>query len=660
MIAESGHYALVLALALALIQSTVPLLGARLRDAALMNVARSAAVGQLLFVMMSFAALVTLHVISDFSVANVFENSHSLKPLIYKITGVWGNHEGSMLLWVSILALFGGLVAIFGSNLPLTLRAHVLAVQAWIASAFYLFILLTSNPFMRIADPPIEGRDLNPVLQDIGLAVHPPMLYLGYVGFSISFSFAVAALIEGRIDPAWARWVRPWTLLAWIFLTLGIAMGSYWAYYSLGWGGWWFWDPVENASLMPWLAGTALLHSALVMEKRNALKVWTILLSILTFSLSLLGTFLVRSGVLTSVHAFATDPTRGVFILVILCLFIGGSLTLFAGRASALKQGGLFAPISREGALVLNNLLLTTACATVFIGTLYPLALEVLTGAKISVGAPFFNLTFAPLFVPLLVAVPFGPMLAWKRGDLLGAAQRLMAAAGAGIAAIALVWAWTRGGAVLAPLAIGLAVFVIGGAVTDLVERIGLFSMPLPTAAGRARGLPRSVWGTVFAHAGLGVALIGIVCETTWNTEHIGTMKAGDHVNVAGYELKLEGLTPRPGPNYRELAATFSVTLDGEPLGVMTPSKRNFTTRGMSTTEAALLRRGVSQLYISLGDTTPDDAIVVRIYHKPMVLLIWFGPVLMAFGGFLSLSDRRLRVGVPKPAKAVRALQAAE
>ncbi|MGY3648319.1 c-type cytochrome biogenesis protein CcmF [Bradyrhizobium sp. LM4.3] len=373
MIAEAGHYALVLALGLALIQSIVPLIGARLRDDALMNVARSTALAQLLFVGASFIALVMLHVDSDFSVVNVYENSHSMKPLLYKITGVWGNHEGSMLLWVSILALFGGLVAAFGNNLPLSLRAHVLAVQAWIASAFYLFILVTSNPFLRIANPPIEGRDLNPVLQDIGLAVHPPMLYLGYVGFSISFSFAIAALLEGRIDAAWARWVRPWTLVAWIFLTLGIAMGSYWAYYELGWGGWWFWDPVENASLMPWLAGTALLHSALVMEKRNALKVWTILLSILTFSLSLLGTFLVRSGVITSVHAFATDPTRGVFILLILCLFIGGSLSLFAGRATSLKQGGLFAPISREGALVLNNLLLTVACAVVLFGTLYPL-----------------------------------------------------------------------------------------------------------------------------------------------------------------------------------------------------------------------------------------------------------------------------------------------
>ncbi|QIG98791.1 MULTISPECIES: heme lyase CcmF/NrfE family subunit [unclassified Bradyrhizobium] len=661
MIAESGHYALVLALGLALIQSIVPIVGARWRDAALMNVARSTALAQLLFVAASFAALVTLHVSSDFSVANVYENSHSLKPLLYKITGVWGNHEGSMLLWVSILALFGGLVAAFGNNLPLSLRAHVLAVQAWVASAFYLFILITSNPFLRIANPPLEGRDLNPVLQDIGLAVHPPMLYLGYVGFSISFSFAVAALLEGRIDAAWARWVRPWTLMAWIFLTLGIAMGSYWAYYELGWGGWWFWDPVENASLMPWLAGTALLHSALVMEKRNALKVWTVLLSILTFSLSLLGTFLVRSGVLTSVHAFATDPTRGVFILLILFVFIGGSLSLYAWRAPALKQGGLFAPISREGALVLNNLLLTTACATVFIGTLYPLALEVLTGEKISVGAPFFNFTFAPLFVPLLLAVPFGPLLAWKRGDLLGAAQRLMVAGIAALVAIALVWAWTYGGATLAPLAIGLAVFVISGALCDLAERVALFRIPLSLSLRRARGLPRATWGTAFAHAGLGVALIGIVCETTWNSEYIGAMKPDDVARVAGYELRLDGVNARQGPNYREMVAQFTVTRDGDKLSVMTPSKRNFTTRGASTTEAALLTRGASQLYISLGDTSADGAIAVRIYHKPLVLMIWWGPVLMAFGGMLSLSDRRLRVGAPKPAtKAARALQAAE
>lgn len=660
MIAESGHYALVLALALALIQSVVPLVGARLGDAALMNVARSTALAQLLFVGASFTALVMLHVNSDFSVANVYENSHSMKPLLYKITGVWGNHEGSMLLWVLILALFGGLVASFGNNLPLSLRAHVLAVQAWVASAFYLFILMTSNPFLRIASPPIEGRDLNPVLQDIGLAVHPPMLYLGYVGFSISFSFAIAALMEGRIDAAWARWVRPWTLVAWIFLTLGIAMGSYWAYYELGWGGWWFWDPVENASLMPWLAGTALLHSALVMEKRNALKVWTILLSILTFSLSLLGTFLVRSGVITSVHAFATDPTRGVFILLILCLFIGGSLSLFAGRATSLKQGGLFAPISREGALVLNNLLLTVACAVVLFGTLYPLAMEMLADFKMSVGAPFYNLSFAPLFALLLLAVPFGPMLAWKRGDLLGVMQRLLAAGVAGLVVVAIVWAWVRGGSALAPLAIGLGVFVIAGAVTDLVERTGLVRLPFATVLHRARGLPRSAWGTAFAHAGLGVALIGIVCETTWNSEYIATMKPNETAHVAGYDLKLDGLFQRQGPNYREMIAEFKISRDGEAVTVITPSKRSFTTRGSSTTEAALLTSGASQLYVSLGDATAEGAIAVRIYHKPLVLLIWWGPVLMAFGGVLSLSDRRLRVGAPKPARAKQRLQPAE
>ncbi|MBW8854521.1 MAG: heme lyase CcmF/NrfE family subunit, partial [Bradyrhizobium sp.] len=433
---------------------------------------------QFAFVAAAFAALTAAYVVSDFSVANVFENSHSAMPLIYKFTSVWGNHEGSMLLWVLILSLFGALVAVFGANLPATLRANVLAVQSWIAAAFYLFILATSNPFARLAPAPFEGRDLNPVLQDIGLAIHPPLLYLGYVGFSISFSFAIAALIEGKIDAAWARWVRPWTLAAWCFLTVGIAMGSYWAYYELGWGGWWFWDPVENASFMPWLVGTALLHSAVVMEKRNALKLWTILLSILAFSLSLLGTFLVRSGVLTSVHSFATDPTRGVFILAILVLFIGGSLALYAWRAPLLKQGGLFAPISREGMLVLNNLFLTTACATVFTGTLYPLALEALTGAKISVGAPYFNLTFAPLFLLLLVAVPFGPLMAWKRGDLLGAGQRLFGALALAILAVAASFAIAGAKSMLAPFVIGLAFFVMAGAVSELAERTQLFRLP--------------------------------------------------------------------------------------------------------------------------------------------------------------------------------------
>jgi cytochrome c-type biogenesis protein CcmF len=661
MIPEIGHYALVLALGLAVIQAVVPAVGARLRDDTLMGVGGSTARAQFVFVAVAFSALTASYVASDFSVANVYENSHSAMPLVYKFTSVWGNHEGSMLLWVLILALFGALVATFGANLPATLKANVLGVQSWIASAFYLFILVTSNPFLRLPQAPFEGRDLNPILQDIGLAVHPPLLYLGYVGLSISFSFAIAALIEGRIDAAWARWVRPWTLAAWMFLTLGIAMGSYWAYYELGWGGFWFWDPVENASLMPWLAATALLHSAVVMEKRNALKVWTILLAILAFSLSLIGTFLVRSGVLTSVHAFATDPTRGVFILAILVLFIGGALALYAWRAPMLKQGGLFAPISREGALVLNNLFLTTACTTVFVGTLYPLALEALTAEKISVGAPFFNLTFGPLFIVLLLIVPFGPLLAWKRGDLIGVTQRLIGAAGLAILVIAATLAATAGGPLLAPFAIGLAAFVMAGAMTDLVERTGLGRVAFATALTRARGLPRSAWGTAFAHFGLGVCLLGIVGVSSYGSERIVSLKPGATVTLNAYDLTFEGMFTRQGPNFRELIAKFTVRKDGGIIGVMEPSKRTFPARATSTTEAALLTRGASQLYLSLGDPNPDGSIAVRLFHKPLVLLIWLGAVVMVFGGMLSLSDRRLRVGAPKPAKATKpAIQPAE
>ncbi len=659
MIPELGHYALVLAFALGMVQSIAPILGARAHDVALMRLAGSTAVMQFAFVALSFLALTFCYVTSDFSVATVYENSHSMMPLVYKITSVWGNHEGSMLLWVLILSLFGAAVAGFGGNLPATLKARVLSVQSWIACAFYLFILLTSNPFLRLAEAPFEGRDLNPILQDIGLAIHPPLLYLGYVGFSIAFSFAIAALIEGRIDAAWARWVRPWTLAAWMFLTVGVAMGSYWAYYELGWGGFWFWDPVENASLMPWLAGTALLHSAVVMEKRNALKIWTVLLAILTFSLSLVGTFLVRSGVLTSVHTFANDPARGIFILVILVLFIGGGLTLFTWRAPLLKQGGLFAPISREGALVFNNLFLTTACLTVFVGTLYPLALEALTGDKISVGAPFFNLTFAPLFIPLLFAMPFGPLLAWKRGDILGAAQRLMAAFGIGLFTVAVVFVVEGGNSALAPFGIGLALFLMAGALTDLVERIGLFRVPLPAVRQRTAGLPRSVWGTAVAHFGMGVTLLGIVCVSTWSSELIVAVKSSQSISLSGYDLSFDGLVQRSGPNYRELVAKFTVREGGVSIGVLEPSKRSFSSRGMTTTEAALMTRGASQLYLSLGDANDDGSVAVRLYYKPLVLLIWLGAVVMMLGGALSLSDRRLRIGAPKPA-AKSAMQPAE
>jgi cytochrome c-type biogenesis protein CcmF len=650
MIAEVGHYALVLALALALIQSVVPLIGARVRDGALMALATPTALAQFGFVALSFAMLVSCYVTSDFSVRNVFENSHSAMPLIYKFTSTWGNHEGSMLLWVLILSLFGALVATFATNIPESLKAVALTVQAWIAATFYLFILVTSNPFWRLAPAPFEGRDLNPILQDPGLAIHPPLLYLGYVGFSISFSFAIAALIEGRIDAAWARWVRPWLLAAWMSLTAGIAMGSYWAYYELGWGGWWAWDPVENASFMPWLVGTALLHSAVVMEKREALRVWTILLAILTFSLSLIGTFLVRSGVLTSVHTFASDPWRGGFILAILVLFIGGGLALFAWRAPLLRQGGLFAPVSREGALVFNNLFLTTACATVFVGTLYPLALEALTGEKISVGAPFFNATFGPLFVCLLVVVPFGPLLAWKRGDLPGVAQRLSGAFLVALIGMAASFV-LEGKPLLAPFGVGLALFVITGTVTDICERIGLLRTPLATVLRRAGGLPRSAWGTALAHLGLGITLLGIVGETQWGAERIVSVKPGDKVAVRNYDFTFDRTLKRTGPNYSELAAAFTVRRHGEIVGVMEPSKRNFASRGMTTTESALMARGVSQLYLSLGEINADGSVAIRLYYKPLVLLIWLGCVVMVMGGGIALSDRRLRVGAPKPAR---------
>ncbi len=656
MIPELGHYALMLALGLAVIQGLMPVVGTSSNDDVLIGMAAPAALAQFGFVAVAFVALAVSYVTSDFSVLNVYENSNSTMPFIYRLTAIWGNHEGSMLLWVSILTFFGALVAVFGVNLPAKLKANALAVQGWIAAAFELFILATSNPFLRIVNAPFEGRDLNPILQDPGLAFHPPLLYLGYVGFSIVFSFAIAALIEGRIDAAWARFVRPWVLVAWMCLTLGIAGGSYWAYYELGWGGFWFWDPVENASLMPWLAGTALLHSAVVMEKRSALKIWTILLAILVFSLSLIGTFLVRSGVLTSVHAFATDPRRGIFILTILVLFIGGALSLYAWRAPLLKQGGLFAPISREGALVLNNLFLTSACVTVFVGTLYPLALEALAGQKISVGPPFFNLTFVPLFIPLLLAMPFGPLLGWKRGDLVGAAQRLMAAEMLAAVAVAAAFALEHGGPVVAPFGVGLAIFVMAGALVDIAERTMILRLPLRAALRRAAGLPRSAWGTAFAHFGIGVTLFGIVAATAWGSERIVAIKPGNSVNIFHYQLTFDGMFDRSGPNYRDAVGHFTVRRSGGSLiGVMQPSRRTFPASNMAVTEAALMRRGISQIYLSLGDSNLSGAVPVRLYFKPDVIMIWWGAALMFFGGALSLSDRRLRVGAPKPAKRIRA-----
>nr|WP_210259831.1 heme lyase CcmF/NrfE family subunit [Martelella sp. HB161492] len=648
-----GHLFLFLALAVSVITMVMPMVGAALGNRVWMAVGSSGTLVMFALIATSFCTLLHAYVTSDFSVRNVWENSHSLMPLIYKFTGVWGNHEGSMMLWLLILSFFSALVAAFGHGLAPELKARVLAVQSSIALAFLLFIIFTSNPFLRQFPAPAEGRDLNPVLQDPGLAIHPPLLYLGYVGFSVCFSFAVAALIGGRLDSAWARWVRPWALLAWMFLTLGIAMGSLWAYYELGWGGWWFWDPVENASFMPWLVGTALLHSAIVMEKREALKVWTVLLAILTFSLSLLGTFLVRSGVLTSVHAFATDPSRGIFILAILTVFIGGSLALYAWRAALLRQGGVFAPISREGALIFNNLVLTVGAGTVLTGTLYPLILETLTGNKISVGAPFFNLTFGTLMVPLLLAVPFGPMLAWKRGDLAAVGQRLFAAAGLALICGAVVVYLYSDGPLLAMPAVALAVFLILGALSDLVYRSGFGRVSPAVAMSRFLGLPRSAFGAALAHLGLGVSVLGIVVVSLFATENVLEMQTGDRTEIGNFQITYLRKEPARGPNYVETRRYFGVARrSGAKLGEVYAAKRVYLANDMPTTEAGMLTRWVSQIYISLGDDSKDGKTVVRIWWKPGILLIWLGAIVMAVGGGVSLSDRRLRLGVPQRSKA--------
>ncbi len=640
MTVELGHVALIIACALALVQSTVPLWAASRGDARLASIADWTCGGILVFTTLSFASLMQAYASSDFSVVNVWANSHSQMPWLFKLTGTWGNHEGSMLLWVLILALFAAAVGFFGNDLPFRLKAYVLSVQGWLLATFFFFILFTSNPFTRQL-PAVEGQDLNPILQDIGLAIHPPMLYLGYVGFSITFAFAVAALLEGRIEPAWARWVRPWALAAWVFLTAGIAMGSYWAYYELGWGGWWFWDPVENASFLPWLTGTALLHSALVMERRDALKIWTVLLAILTFALSLLGTFLVRSGVLTSVHSFASDPTRGLFILVILTAFVGGALLLFAWRSASLQPGGIFAPISREGALVVNNLLLCAAAATVLLGTLYPVVYEALTGAKISVGPPFFNLTFTPLMLPLLFLVPFGPLLAWKRGDLNGAAQRLFAAGGVAVLAIILVGGFVKPGNWLAPLVLGLAVWLMIGSFAEVWQRSGGVKSGVGSMWRRALGLPRSIWSTALAHFGLGVTLVGIVCVTAYETETIAVLKPGETAQIESYEVRFDSLVNVNGPNFREQAAKLVILRGDSEVTEVLPSRRFYPARQMPTSEAAIETFWFSQLYISLGEVRSDGHVSLRIWWKPQVTLIWIGTIMMVLGGTLSLSKRR-------------------
>ncbi|MGE4279293.1 MAG: heme lyase CcmF/NrfE family subunit [Magnetospirillum sp.] len=661
MIAEIGHFALILALAVAAIQASVPLIGARNGNASWMGLAGPTSAAQMLLVCISFAALMHAYITSDFSVMNVAQNSHTDKPMLYKVAGVWGNHEGSLLLWITILAIFGFAVTLFGRNLPPGLKARALAVQAMITVGFLLFILFTSNPFDRLDPPPFNGQGLNPLLQDPGLAFHPPLLYLGYVGFSMAFSFAIAALIEGRVDAAWARWVRPWTLAAWVFLTCGIALGSWWAYYELGWGGWWYWDPVENASFMPWLAGTALLHSAVVVEKRDALKSWTILLAITAFGLSLLGTFLVRSGVITSVHAFATDPARGVFILGLLVVAIGGSFLLYALRAPSLKIGGLFAPLSREGTLLLNNVLMATGAGTVLLGTLYPLFADALNLGKVSVGPPFFNSVFLPLMVPMVLAMAVGPLMSWKRGDLAGALARLKVAAGLSILVAIATWLlqggslgpwWAAGG-------MALACWLFLGTLTELAERTRLFRVPFEQSVSRLGKLPRSAWGMTLTHAGLAVFIAGMTASSAWKSESVQSQKIGETVTVAGYSFTLKDVQNVQGPNYMASRGTFEVTKDGHGFAVMQPQKRQYKMPPMPTTEAAIETTFLGDVYAVIGDESSDGGYVTRLYYNPLVVWMWFGTAMMVVGGLVSLSDRRHRVGAPSrarvPANSVKA-----
>ena len=598
MIVELGHFALILALAVALVQSIVPFIGAQRGWSGWMAVGEPAASAQFLLIAVSFAAVTYAFVTSDFSLQLVYANSHTDKPMLYKVTGVWGNHEGSMLLWVLILALFGACAAWFGGALPPGLRARVLSVQGMIGAAFLAFIVFTSNPFTRLAEPPFNGQDLNPLLQDPGLAFHPPFLYLGYVGLSMAFSFAVAALIEGRVDAAWARWVRPWTLAAWIFLTIGIALGSWWAYYELGWGGFWFWDPVENASFMPWLLAAALLHSAIVVEKREALKSWTILLAIMAFGFSLIGTFLVRSGVITSVHSFANDPERGVFILAILAVFVGGALTLFAARAGAMQAKGVFSMVSRETALVMNNILLAVSALIVFTGTIWPLVAEMVWARKLSVGAPFFEKAFTPFMVILAIILPIGAMIPWKRAKLDRVIRPLAPALVLALAAAGLAWTLETGRTMLALVATGLGTWVVAGAAADLWVRAG-------RTARRLARLPRADWGKATAHAGLGITIIGIGLLMAGQIEDIRVAREGEPFEVAGYTITLDKVERVDGPNYWSDMATLRVERGGKPITTLHPEKRSYPVQAMPTTEADIDNGFWRDIYLVIGD--PQD-----------------------------------------------------
>ncbi|MCC4114308.1 heme lyase CcmF/NrfE family subunit [Aromatoleum toluclasticum] len=641
MIPELGHFSLILALILALVQGVVPLIGASRNRLALMSVGRAAAQGQFLFIVFSFGCLTWAFINSDFSLQLAASNSHSATPLIYKITGVWGNHEGSLLLWAMSLALWTVAVTVFSRNLPEIFMARVLGVLGLVSSGFLLFLLVTSNPFDRILPGAPEGRDLNPLLQDPGMIIHPPLLYMGYVGFSVAFAFAIAALLSGRMDAAWARWSRPWTTVAWIFLTAGITIGSGWAYYELGWGGWWFWDPVENASFMPWLLGTALMHSLAVTEKRGAFRSWTVLLAIGAFSLSLMGTFLVRSGVLTSVHAFATDPARGLFVLALLVLVIGVSLTLFAWRAPTLAGGGSFGLVSREASLLGNNVLLSVASGSVLLGTLYPLFIDALNLGKISVGPPYFETVFVPLMTPVIVLMMIGPFVRWKGDDgsrvLRKVAPGLIASAVLGIGAAFAIGHVTWRTA----LGLSLAAWVLIGSVLILRQRLA--DRQGAGTGARVRSIPAAWWGMWFAHLGIGVFIIGVTLVGSLNSQIQVKMLSGDTAQLAGYTFTFRGVANAPGPNYAAARATIDVSRGGVRFATLTPEKRFYEAQGMPMTEASIDIGPLRDVYVNLGDQLEDGAWVVGLFYRPFISWIWFGCSLMVLGGIFAASDRRYR-----------------
>ena len=642
MIPEIGQLALILALLLAAAQATLPLIGVARRVPAWVALARSAARGQFLFIAVAFACLAWSFVTNDFSVANVASNSNSRLPVPYRFAATWGSHEGSMLLWVLMLAAWTVAVALFSRHLPEETVARVLGVMGTVSCGFLLFMLLTSNPFERVFPPPPDGRDLNPLLQDPGMVIHPPMLYMGYVGFSVAFSFAIAALLAGRLDSAWARWSRPWTTAAWCFLTCGIMLGSWWAYYELGWGGWWFWDPVENASFMPWLVGTALIHSLAVTEKRGAFRSWTVLLAILAFSLSLLGTFLVRSGVLTSVHAFATDPARGVFILAFLTFVIGGSLALFAARAHRVGGGGGFDPVSRETMLLGNNVLLVAAAGSVLLGTLYPLALDVLGLGKISVGPPYFDSVFVPLMTPLVFLMGLGPLARWKQASPPELWARLKWALAIAIATALLLPAIAGKWSPFTSLGFGLAAWIAAATVAGVRERIRNAQGGWLSRLGEQ---PRAWWGMTLAHLGVAVFVTGVTVVKSYEIERDVRVAPGDAVTVGGYAFRFMGVSEAPGPNYRAVRGMVEVSRDGRLVRTLYPEKRVYLAQSqMPTTEAAIATGILGDLYVSLGEPVGEGAWTMRVYHKPFVTWIWGGCLLMALGGFCALSDRRYRV----------------